>query len=308
MNLYRFLLILLISFPFSLAAQPTLYGKLWLTLESQDTYAGTEVEWQSNASRVGVKDSFKLYKNTEFIYQVEYEFDPVDGKADKNKDRIFKQRNSFLGIKGSYGTIFIGTHDTAVKRSSSKIDLFNDLTVDIKNILHGENRKQDLLGYKSPVFGGGFTVTLNSIKKSEGFIDSLGDTTSVSINYKSDFLYVSLANDSDVKGHDNTRVSLEMPFNKTKLGFIYQDSKDLSSGRKEDGYVVSASREISNNSKLKIQLAKSDMKLDSGNQVSIGYDYLLNNNLNLFIFFSDLNENTKFKEKGISAIGFEYKF
>ena len=308
MKRYWFLKIFIIFSPFSLDAQPTLYGKLWITLESQDTYTGTETEWQSNASRVGVKDSFKFYKNTEFIYQVEYEFDLVDGKADKQKDRIFKQRNSFLGIKGSYGTIFIGTHDTAVKRSPSKIDLFNDLQADIGNILHGENRTQDLLGYKSPVFGGGFTVTLNSIKKSEGFIDSLGDTTSVSINYKSDFLYVSLANDSDVKGYDNTRVSLEMPFNKTKLGFIYQDSKDLSSGREEDGYVVSASREISNNSKLKIQLAKSDMKLDSGKQVSIGYDYLLNKNLNLFIFFSDLNENTKFKEKEIGAIGFEYKF
>ena len=99
-----------------------------------------------------------------------------------------------------------------------------------------------------------------------------------------------------------------MPFNKTKIGFIYQDSKDLSSGTEEDGYVVSASREISKNSKLKIQLAKSDMKLDSGKQLSIGYDYLLNKNLNLFFFFNDLNENTKFKEKEISAIGFEYKF
>ncbi len=289
-------------------AQPTLYGKLWLTLESQDTYTGTETEWQSNASRVGVKDSFKFYKNTEFIYQVEYEFDPVDGKADKKKERIFKQRNSFLGIKGSYGTIFIGTNDTAIKRSASKIDLFNDLKADIKNILHGENRMQDLLGYKSPVFGGGFTITLNSIKKNESFIDSLGDATSVSINYKLDSLYISLANDSDVKGHDNTRVSLEIPFNKTKLGFIYQDSKDLSSGTEEDGYVVSASREISKNSKLKIQLAKSDMKLDSGKQLSIGFDYLLTKNLNLFFFINDLNENTKFKEKEISAIGFEYKF
>jgi len=308
MKRYGFLKIFIILFPFSLEAQPTLYGKLWLTLESQDTYKGTETEWQSNASRIGAKDSFKFYKNTEFIYQVEYEFDPVDGKADKKKDRIFKQRNSFLGIKGSYGTIFIGTHDTTVKRSSSKIDLFNDLQGDIKNILHGENRMQDLLGYKSPVFGGGFTITLNSIKKSESLIDSLGDTTSVSINYKSDSLYISLANDSDVKGHDDTRVSLEMPFNKTKIGFIYQDSKDLSSGTEEDGYVVSASREISKNSKLKIQLAKSDMKLDSGKQLSIGYDYLLNKNLNLFFFFNDLNENTKFKEKEISAIGFEYKF
>ena len=35
-------------------------------------------------------------------------------------------RNSFIGLKGIYGTLFFGTHDTTFKRSHSKIDVFNE--------------------------------------------------------------------------------------------------------------------------------------------------------------------------------------
>ena len=31
--------------------QPTVYGKLWISVESQDTASGTEVDMVSNASR-----------------------------------------------------------------------------------------------------------------------------------------------------------------------------------------------------------------------------------------------------------------
>ena len=308
MKLKSFLIIFLIYLPFSLGAQPTFYGKLWITLESQDTFSGTEIELENNASRIGFKDTIKFNKEAEFIYQVEYEINPVDGKADEKKDRTLKQRNSFLGIKGAYGTFFFGTHDTSFKRSSSKIDLFNDLEGDIKNILHGENRMQDLLGYKSPLFGGGFSITLNTIKENKDFIHSLGDSTSISINYKSDSLYASLSKDSDIKGYNNTRLSIGIPFSGTKLGFIYQDSKNLITREQETGYVITASREIDKNSTLKVQLAKSDMKYESGRQISLGYDYLLKKNVKIFFLFSDFNESSKLKYKEVGAIGFEYKF
>ena len=66
-----------------------------------------------------------MSKDLELIYQAEYEVDPVDGKADESKGRVLKQRNTFIGIKSSLGTLFLGTHDTALKKSQSKIDLFN---------------------------------------------------------------------------------------------------------------------------------------------------------------------------------------
>ena len=116
----------------------TVYGKLFITLESQEMITGTELNTKSNASRLGIKGSIELKKELEVIYQAEYEVDSVDGTADESNRQTFKQRNTFVGIKGSLGTLFLGTHDTAFRKSQNTIDLFNDLASDIKNILEGE--------------------------------------------------------------------------------------------------------------------------------------------------------------------------
>ena len=308
MKLRDYLFIFIALFCFSLKAEPTVYGKLWISVESQDTLSGTEVEMVSNASRLGVKGSMDFGEGLEAIYQAEYEIDPVDGTADEKNGRTFKQRNSFIGIKGSYGTLFLGTHDTALKKSQSKIDLFNDLAGDIKNILQGENRMSDFIGYTTPTLGDGFSATFNAIKGTEEEDNSIGDSTSVSLNYKTKSFYAAIAFDSELKGYDTTRISFQVPLNRTQLGFIYQDTKELSSGLDEDGYVLSLSQKIGKKGVFKIQLAESDMKMGSGKQASIGYDYKLSEKAKAFIFYTDLSGESLSKEKEISALGFEYKF
>ncbi len=308
MKLRDYLFIFIALFCFSLKAEPTVYGKLWISVESQDTSSGTEVDMVSNASRLGVKGSMDFGEGLEAIYQAEYEIDPVDGTADEKNGRTFKQRNSFIGIKGSYGTLFLGTHDTALKKSQSKIDLFNDLAGDIKNILQGENRMSDFIGYTTPTLGDGFSATFNAIKGTEEEDNSIGDSTSVSLNYKTKSFYAAIAFDSELKGYDTTRISFQVPLNRTQLGFIYQDTKELSSGLDEDGYVLSLSQKIGKKGVFKIQLAESDMKMGSGKQASIGYDYKLSEKAKAFIFYTDLSGESLSKEKEISALGFEYKF
>lgn len=308
MKLRDYLFIFIALFCFSLKAEPTVYGKLWISVESQDTLSGTEVDMVSNASRLGVKGSMDFGEGLEAIYQAEYEIDPVDGTADEKNGRTFKQRNSFIGIKGSYGTLFLGTHDTALKKSQSKIDLFNDLAGDIKNILQGENRMSDFIGYTTPTLGDGFSATFNAIKGTEEEYNSIGDSTSVSLNYKTKSFYTAIAFDSELKGYDTTRISFQVPLNRTQLGFIYEDTKELSSGLDEDGYVLSLSQKIGKKGVFKIQLAESDMKMGSGKQASIGYDYKLSEKAKAFIFYTDLSGESLSKEKEISALGFEYKF
>ena len=308
MKLRDYLFIFIALFCFSLKAEPTVYGKLWISVESQDTSSGTEVDMVSNASRLGVKGSMDFGEGLEAIYQAEYEIDPVDGTADEKNGRTFKQRNSFIGIKGSYGTLFLGTHDTALKKSQSKIDLFNDLVGDIKNILQGENRMSEFIGYTTPTLGDGFSATFNAIKGTEEEDNSIGDSTSVSLNYKTKSFYAAIAFDSELKGYDTTRISIQVPLNRTQLGFIYQDTKELSSGLDEDGYVLSLSQKIGKKGVFKIQLAESDMKMGSGKQASIGYDYKLSEKAKAFIFYTDLSGESLSKEKEISALGFEYKF
>ena len=288
--------------------EPTVYGKLWISVESQDTASGTEVDMVSNASRLGIKGSMDFGEGIEAIYQAEYEVDPVDGTADESKDRTFKQRNSFVGLKGSVGTIFLGKHDTATKKSQKKIDLFNDLAGDIKNILQGENRMSDLVGYTTPKING-FSATFNAIKGTEGLgDDSIGDSTSTSFSYDSENFYIALAFDSELKGYDSTRLTLQIPFNRSQLGIMLQDSEKLSTGVEEDGYVISFSQKVGDKGTLKFQQAESDMKLDSGKQFSFGYDYKLSNKAKAFFFFTDLSGNNTSKEKEITGIGFEYKF
>lgn len=288
--------------------EPTVYGKLWISVESQDTASGTEVDMVSNASRLGIKGSMDFGEGIEAIYQAEYEVDPVDGTADESKDRTFKQRNSFVGLKGSMGTIFLGKHDTATKKSQKKIDLFNDLAGDIKNILQGENRMSDLVGYTTPKING-FSATFNAIKGTEGLgDDSIGDSTSTSFSYDSENFYIALALDSELKGYDSTRLTLQIPFNRSQLGIMLQDSEKLSTGVEEDGYVISFSQKVGDKGTLKFQQAESDMKLDSGKQFSFGYDYKLSSKAKAFFFFTDLSGENTSKEKEITGIGFEYKF
>ena len=301
-------MLLLVPVLYLQSEEPTVYGKLWISVESQDTASGTEVDMVSNASRLGIKGSMDFGEGIEAIYQAEYEVDPVDGTADESKDRTFKQRNSFVGLKGSMGTIFLGKHDTATKKSQKKIDLFNDLAGDIKNILQGENRMSDLVGYTTPKING-FSATFNAIKGTEGLgDDSIGDSTSTSFSYDSENFYIALAFDSELKGYDSTRLTLQIPFNRSQLGIMLQDSEKLSTGVEEDGYVISFSQKVGDKGTLKFQQAESDMKLDSGKQFSFGYDYKLSNKAKAFFFFTDLSGDNTSKEKEITGIGFEYKF
>ena len=304
------ILSMLLLFPvlYLQSEEPTVYGKLWISVESQDTASGTEVDMVSNASRLGIKGSMDFGEGIEAIYQAEYEIDPVDGTADESKDRTFKQRNSFVGLKGSVGTIFLGKHDTATKKSQKKIDLFNDLAGDIKNILQGENRMSDLVGYTTPKITG-FSATFNAIKGTEGLGDDrIGDSTSTSISYDSENFYIALAFDSELKGYDSTRLTLQIPFNRSQLGIMFQDSEKLSTGVEEDGYVISFSQKVGDKGTLKFQQAESDMKLDSEKQFSFGYDYKLSSKAKAFFFFTDLSGDNTSKEKEITGIGFEYKF
>ena len=301
-------MLLLVPVLYLQSEEPTVYGKLWISVESQDTASGTEVDMVSNASRLGIKGSMDFGEGIEAIYQAEYEVDPVDGTADESKDRTFKQRNSFVGLKGSMGTIFLGKHDTATKKSQKKIDLFNDLAGDIKNILQGENRMSDLVGYTTPKING-FSATFNAIKGTEGLgDDSIGDSISTSFSYDSENFYIALAFDSELKGYDSTRLTLQIPFNRSQLGIMFQDSKKLSTGVEEDGYVISFSQKVGDKGTLKFQQAESDMKLDSGKQFSFGYDYKLSSKAKAFFFFTDLSGDNRSKEKEITGIGFEYKF
>ena len=155
---YFLSLVFLSLLSFNAIPLPDFYGHLNL---SADYYFGEssqiDVDLKSNASRLGVRGDFRINDKITGIYQVEYQ---VDLEASPTT------RNTFLGFKGSFGTIKAGKHDTPLKLAQLDADLFNDTQGDIENITRGENRPSSFLGYDSPEIAKGLRLSLGLSKTS----------------------------------------------------------------------------------------------------------------------------------------------
>ena len=305
--LSNFFVVFLFAISANINASIDLYGKIGFDSKHISNTTNTEkFDLENNASKIGIKGDLLSFKESsiKLIYQIEYEFDVVDGKA-RGEEGTFKQRNTFLGLKTELGTVFAGTHDTAFKKSQLKVDLFNDLAPDIKNILHGENRLKDFVGYTSPKFLDSVSLTLNNIKSLKG---NEPDYESYSVHYAGDLFDAAFSFDKMMKGYDSSRASFLIPLSKSKLGIIFQESKKLSTGLKKKGRVYSYSRKINPKGEIKLQYASSSMKIEAGKHSTIGYDHKIDKSFKLFTFLSRIDSPNKEKNKNIFSVGLEYKF
>ena len=283
--------------PFAAANGPIdgkLYGKVNVSVVNSDS--GSEDTWKlnSNASRIGLKGSTQVSEGLTVFYKTEFQVD-VDGDGD-----VFKQRNIFAGVKGSFGSVLAGKNDTPTKLAQKKIDLFNDLEGDIKKTFAGENRMSNIIAYTTPKYGN-FSATY-AVMPSEGDNGSLSDATSYSVSYSKDDLYVAVASDSDVKGADLLRVVSQYKVDAWQLGLMYQENDTTN----ESGYFASAAYK-SNNITYKAQYGSNENDTDGSDKttLSVGADLKLAKNTKTFVFFTDNESSSSTKTFGL---GLEHKF
>ena len=296
----NYFITLILMFACFADANSSFYAKINMSLMDVDQSSKRETETISNASRIGFKSKLQISNNLNFLVQIENAIDPTDGKADKNK--VFKQRNTYIGLSGNFGRMFIGTHDTAFKRSQLKVDLFNNTQSDLKKLFIGENRMQDLVGYSSPEIIKGLKVTVNNIKTSKKSYQAY------SFDYKNKKISTSLGIDTGTKGFESKRFTVLIPFQKTTIGLMYQTSEEDKIYRSLSGHVFSIKHQLSKKGTLMIQNAKSDMKIVNGKQATIGYSHDLNSILKIYTSLSTTNEEQRSEDKKILSIGFEVKF
>ena len=288
---------MLATAPFTAANGPIdskLYGKVNVSVVNSDS--GSDDTWKlnSNASRIGLKGSTQVSEGLTVFYKTEFQVD-VDRDGD-----VFKQRNIFAGVKGSFGSVLAGKNDTPTKLAQKKIDLFNDLEGDIKKTFAGENRMSNIIAYTTPKYGN-FSATY-AVMPSEGDNGSLSDATSYSVSYSKDDLYVAVASDSDVNGTDLLRVVSQYKVDAWQLGLMYQENDTTN----ESGYFASAAYK-SNNITYKAQYGSNENDTDGSDKttLSVGADFKLAKNTKSFVFFTDNEDSSSTKTMGL---GFEHKF
>jgi predicted porin len=287
------------------AADVEVYGKANISLQSSDEGEGSFTEVKSNASRIGLKGTHDLGEGLSVIYKAEFQVD-LDG--DSAKGDSITDRNQYVGLAGGFGEVLLGKNDTMLKQSQGKVDLFSDLNGDIKSLWKGENRMADTLSYKSPKFSD-FQLGVTYI--AEDAVDA-ENGVSVAIFYgdaklkKSDF-FASVAIDSDVKGYDITRATVQGKVSGIVLGAIVQSQEKIDGTGEMDGFMVSAKYKMDKIT-FKGQYQAADFKGgDDKSGITLGADYSLAKSTKLYTFYTTFDMDSG-EDQDYLAAGIEYKF
>lgn len=296
----------------ALAAGPldgSIYGKINLSVVSSDEGPDNDAyKLNSNASRLGVKGKSELKPDLYAIYKAEFEVCADDGIC--SGDSPFKQRNIMVGLKGGYGMVWAGNHDTPTKMAQNKVDLFNDLDGDLKVLFDGETRSKNMVAYTSPTIKG-FAASVAVIPGEDDANGNggLADGVSYSLSYTNGDLYLAVAGDDDVKQQDLLRLVAQYQLQALQLGFIYQQNESAQDGGSvdEDGYFVSAAYKLDDIT-LKAQYGsvESDTANSDKQTLSIGADYKLAKSTKLYGFYTANEDGSD--DHDYLGVGMEHKF
>ena len=290
----------------------TIYGKVNISVVNADNGSTDQWKLNSNASRLGVKGKTEIADGLYAVYKAEFEIAVDDG--DTKNGKTFNQRNIMAGIRGDFGTVWAGNHDSPTKLAQNKIDLFNDLEGDIKNTFEGENRVSNIVAYSSPEING-FSSTVAMIPGEDAENDNggLADGVSYSVSYNQDDLYLALAGDQDVDGQDLMRAVAQYNVDALKLGFMYQQNENDAGTKDESGYFISAAYKLDSGITLKAQFGsiEDDADGDEEETFSLGADYKLAKSTKLYVFYTDNTDSSvgsADSENSAFGLGMEHKF
>lgn len=210
---------------FAATSNVDVYGQVRVSVDHVNSSLSNADKWQvaSRASRVGVKGSEDLGGGMSAIWQLEWEVDIADNSqngatisettsntytvdgATLNDNSLtvgnnIVSRNQFVGLKGAFGTVLAGRHDTPYKLAGSA-DVFGDTAADSQKSTTGiigrngfDNRANNAIAYISPDFGGFHAAiavvageqgaTANTSTDVNGYANGLSDAKSLALIYK----------------------------------------------------------------------------------------------------------------------------
>jgi predicted porin len=129
------------------------YGQARISI---DKATNSKMTMADRVSRVGIKGTEDLGGGMSAVYGMEWDLDLNDNAETSGP---FSGRNAFVGLKGAFGTVLAGKHDTPYKLAGSA-DLFADTAADSQGstgiIGYGnfDLRATNALAYISPDFAG----------------------------------------------------------------------------------------------------------------------------------------------------------
>lgn len=297
--------------PLTSQAETKAYAKVHLNFgqigDTSDNGATVNTDnWQLNSygSRFGLKGNHEMESGLAAIYQLEWEVNPDD---DDTKAIEINNRNQYIGLKGKFGQIRIGTHDTPLKMVQGKFDQFGDTLADLKNAgsHDGEHRLANIIAYMGKTGNAGYNIAV-APGESDGIAggDGPADTFSASVTYESGPVYVGVATDSyddtgAAAGSSNSLMRLVSTYKmgSMQFGLLYQSGveKIAASADEEDWLGLSFSTKIGEGNTFKTQYIMVENNAASKTEstlLGIGFDHKLDKQSVVYAMYSAYEDET----------------
>ncbi len=276
----------------------------------------------SNVSKFGFKGSEDLGGGLAAIWQIEQQID-INGGSDTGTGKFtFATRNTFGGLKGDFGTVLMGIHDTPYKLSTRKLDVFGDSIADNRSLLGGvkqqsaftsfDGRQNHVLAYISPAMAN-ITLAAATVNLTQDITTGTAPKNSafsIAAWYDAAPFYGALAYEqhtlntnvgTTTKGNSESaaRAGFGYTMDAFSIGFVYEKTKDKLAVNAANLYghtaYYVAGKYTFGNSAVKLAYGKlgdiGSVANTGAAQASVGYDYGLSKHTKLYAIYSHISNN-----------------
>ena len=270
-------------------AETTLYGKLHASAGQVKTTGVKENVVESHNSRIGVKGSTELDNGLSATYGVEYGLNLDGDNGTSATAKTLNARNTFVGVKGGFGEVRVGRHDTPAKLATAGLDAFADGYADMSNIIEADGQRVDNVVAYIGKFGPVGVAAAHSTDISAEDTDGGKDANSMLVNYSNGPIYAGL-------GHTAVQATKKM----TNLGLGYkaeaghfanmvvEQVKDTATGNKTDNAYVAGGFKTGA-ATLKVGYGESKFKPtgQKEKQTTLGVDYSLGKKTSTYLLLNE---------------------
>jgi len=287
-------LAIIAALPMAAAANTsvTVYGRAHVSVDYLDNGASYgETNMSSNSSRLGFKASHE-FDGITAIMQIEQQVDFDSGNANASN------RDTYVGLKGDFGTVKLGRFDTPFKKARGPANLFGDQLGDMRNITRVGNARFDernfnTIQYDTPKFGDfqlsvAYSLASNSQTKGDDVDD---DSLSLALNYASGPLsfaaaYETYADDSNRGERDGFRVAAGFQATSDLLlvGFFQTIDHDVNDALDSEVYGFGAEYKLTSKARIKGHYMLRDGDVDETDAAlfTVGLEYRIASPLRLY--------------------------
>ncbi len=297
-----------------------IYGKAHLSIDSVDsddpTVANDGLSVSSNSSRLGFKGELPAGA-LKFIFQYEQEVFIDEAGTE------LATRNTYAGIKGGFGQLIAGHHDTPFKTVASKWGVFGDSVGERRamlgagyasgNQLNERAKNAIMYQFKNKDFKFQLMHAIDPEAGRDGKYDNTDKSvTSVALFYKTGPFWIAAANESwkqHSKMADGSALRVAMKYkvaSSFKLGLIYESiNSDTVNEWKRDAAGVNATFNISKKTDIRAQYIKvnsAENVSDTGaTKVSFGIFHKLDKKAQLYAAYGATNNESAAKFQAVDG-------